>query len=83
MLVFGVFNVFVFKALILSPQSAGIYSSIAYVYALMGQIEESVEWFHKALGLRRNDTFSTTMLNYVIQQLSEDQPPYQGGFFFY
>lgn len=68
-----------FQALILSPQSASIYSAIAFVHALMGHIEESVEWFHKALGLRRDDTFSTTMLNYVIQQLSEDQPPFPGA----
>lgn len=39
-----------------------------------------MDWFHKALGLRRDDTFSTTMLNYVIQQLSEDQLPYPGEF---
>lgn len=45
----------------------------------MGQIEESVEWFHKALGLKRDDTFSTTMLNYVIQQLAEDQLPFPGS----
>lgn len=64
--------------MILSPQSAGIYSAIAYVHALMEQTEEAVEWFHKALGLRRDDTFSTTMLNYVIQQLSEEQPPFSG-----
>ncbi|KAF5273070.1 hypothetical protein FQR65_LT04812 [Abscondita terminalis] len=64
------------KALVLSPQSAGTYSAIGYVHALMNNTEEAVHWFHKALGLRRDDTFSTTMLNYVIEQLSIEQLPY-------
>lgn len=62
----------------LSPQSAGTYSAIGYVRALMGHTEEAVDWFHKALGLKRDDTFSTTMLGYVIEQLSEEQPAYPG-----
>lgn len=64
------------QALLLTPQSASIYSSIAYVYVLMENYEEAVEWFHKALGLKRDDAFSTTMLNYVIEQLTEEEPPY-------
>lgn len=44
----------------------------------MGYLEEAVNWFHKALGLKRDDIFSTTMLNYVIEQLSEDQLPFPG-----
>lgn len=66
------------QALVLSPQSAGTYSAIGYIHALMGHTEEAVDWFHKALGLRRDDTFSTTMLSYVIEQLSEEQAPYPG-----
>lgn len=66
------------EALLLSPQSAGIYSAIAYVHALNGELEEAVDYFHRALGLKRDDMFSTTMLNYVIEQLSEDQEPYPG-----
>lgn len=67
-----------FQALLLNPQSAGTYSAIAYVHVLMGHYEDAVDWFHKALGLKRDDTFSTTMLNYVIDQLTEEQPPYSG-----
>lgn len=66
--------------MILSPQSAGTYSAMAYAYTLMGRTEDAVEWFHKALGLRRDDTFSTSMLNYVIQLLSEEQLAYPGQF---
>ncbi|KAK5637885.1 hypothetical protein RI129_000202 [Pyrocoelia pectoralis] len=64
------------QALVLCPQSASTYSAIAYVHSLVNNIEDAVHWFHKALGLRRDDTFSTTMLNYVIEQLSMEQLPY-------
>ncbi|KAG5887178.1 hypothetical protein JTB14_028981 [Gonioctena quinquepunctata] len=64
------------QALLLTPQSASTYSALAYVQVLMGNYDEAVEWFHKALGLKRDDTFSTTMLNYVIEQLTEEKPPY-------
>ena len=39
-----------------------------------------MESFHKALGIRRDDTFSTTMLNNLIEQLMVDEPPFQGIF---
>ncbi|CAG9830325.1 unnamed protein product [Diabrotica balteata] len=66
------------QALLLTPQSASTYSAIAYVHVLMENYEQAVEWFHKALGLKRDDAFSTTMLNYVIDQLSDEKPPYPG-----
>ncbi len=43
-----------------------------------GNMYEAVESFHKALGIRRDDTFSTTMLNNVIEQLMVEEPPFQG-----
>lgn len=64
------------QALILHSQSPSTYAGIAYVHALMGNLQESVDWFHKALSLRRDDTFSSTMLNYVIEQLCEHDEPY-------
>ncbi|XP_057663630.1 cell division cycle protein 16 homolog isoform X2 [Diorhabda carinulata] len=64
------------QALLLHPQSAGTFAAIAYVNVLMENYEEAVEWFHKALGLKRDDAFSTTMLNYVIDKLTEDKLPY-------
>lgn len=42
----------------------------------MGKNEQAVDWFHKALGLKRDDTFSTTMLNYVIVHFANEQPAY-------
>ncbi|XP_030754617.1 cell division cycle protein 16 homolog isoform X2 [Sitophilus oryzae] len=62
------------QALLLQPQSASTFSAIAYVHVLMENYDEAVDWFHKALGLKRDDTFSTTMLNYVIEQWADRQP---------
>lgn len=67
------------QALILCPQSSSTFAGIAYVHALIGNLEDSVDWFHKALSIRRDDTFSSTMLNYVIEQLCEQQTPYLGA----
>lgn len=66
------------EALVLAPLSASTYSAIGYVQSLCGDLADAVESFHKALSLRRDDTFSTTMLNYVIDQLMHDTPPFQG-----
>jgi hypothetical protein len=67
------------QALVLRPLSASTYSSIGYVHALMGDLIEAVEAFHKALGIRRDDTFSTTMLNSVVEQMINDEPPFAGN----
>lgn len=53
---------------------------MGYAHAMMGNTLEAVDCFHKALGLRRDDTFSTTMLNYVIEQLVDDPKPFDGNF---
>ena len=64
------------QALVLIPMSASTYSAIGYVQALQGDLVEAVEAFHKALSLRRDDTFSTNMLNNVIEQLMIESPPF-------
>ena len=64
------------QALVLVPMAASTYSAIGYVQSLQGDLVEAVEAFHKALSLRRDDTFSTTMLNYVIEQLMLESPPF-------
>ena len=48
------------------------------VHALRGDLLEAIESFHKALGIRRDDTFSTTMLNFVVERMIGDDPPYSG-----
>lgn len=67
------------QALVLSPLNPSTYSAIGYVHALDGNTEQAVDAFHKALGIRRDDTFSTTMLSYVIEQLMEEQPAFAGA----
>ena len=57
---------------------ASTFSAIGYVHALKGELIEAVEAFHKALGIRRDDTFSTTMLNNVIEQMTNEEPTYIG-----
>ena len=64
------------QALVLIPMSASTYSAIGYVQSLKGDLVEAVEAFHKALSLRRDDTFSTTMLNFVIEQLMVESAPF-------
>ena len=51
---------------------------MGFIYAIIGRTEEAVDAFHKALGIRRDDTFSTTMLTYVIEQHAEDTVPFTG-----
>ena len=60
--------------------AASTFSSIGYVHALKGDLIEAVEAFHKALGIRRDDTFSTTMLNQVMESMLQEEPPYAGKF---
>lgn len=63
----------------MNPLSPNIYSEIGFVHALMGDLQESIDWFHKALSLRRSDAFSSTMLNYVIEQHGEEDEPFPGA----
>ncbi|KAG0412409.1 hypothetical protein HPB47_010452, partial [Ixodes persulcatus] len=65
------------QALVLSPKNASTLSAIGFVHSLMCHWSEAVDYFHKALGLQRDDTFSTTMLSQVIEHLMNELPPYQ------
>lgn len=64
------------QALVLNPLNASTYSAVGFIHAFMGNAQEAVDAFHRALGLRRDDTFTTTMLTYVMEQLIEESPPY-------
>ncbi|ELU11735.1 hypothetical protein CAPTEDRAFT_112734 [Capitella teleta] len=66
------------QALVLSPQNPSTFSAMGFIFSLNGQAAEAVDYFHKALGLRRDDTFSTTMLGYAIEQLMSDISPCEG-----
>ncbi|XP_041788186.1 cell division cycle protein 16 homolog [Anopheles merus] len=60
-------------ALSLKPLNAATYTAIGFVQALMGQLYDAVDSFHKSLSLKRDDVFTTTVLKYVIEDLTEVQ----------
>lgn len=62
----------------MSPQNASTLSCIGFIHALQGNLSDAVEVFHKALGLRRDDSFSISMLSYTMDYLMESLPPYIG-----
>uniref|UniRef100_A0A1A8RYP5 Cell division cycle 16 homolog n=1 Tax=Nothobranchius rachovii TaxID=451742 RepID=A0A1A8RYP5_9TELE len=66
------------QALVLIPQHASTYSAIGYVHSLMGDIESAIDYFHTALGLKRDDTFSVTMLGHCIEMYFGDTDSYIG-----
>uniref|UniRef100_A0A8D2CL96 Cell division cycle 16 n=1 Tax=Sciurus vulgaris TaxID=55149 RepID=A0A8D2CL96_SCIVU len=66
------------QALVLIPQNASTYSAIGYIHSLMGNFENAVDYFHTALGLRRDDTFSVTMLGHCIEMYIGDSEAYIG-----
>ena len=65
------------QALVLKPKSSSTYAAIGYTQTLMQKYFEAVESFHKALSLKRDDAFSTTMLNNVVEHLVDDITPYE------
>lgn len=44
----------------------------------MGNLKEAVKWFHKSLALKGDDTFSITMLKYILESLADEEAPYMG-----
>jgi len=67
------------QALVLSPLNPSTMASMGFVQVLMGETSGAVESFHKALGQRRDDTFSTTMLTYAMEQLVGEYPAFEGA----
>jgi hypothetical protein len=45
------------KALSLAPHKSSTYAAIGFTHHLMGQPQEAIEFYHRALGLKSNDTF--------------------------
>ncbi|XP_014232133.1 cell division cycle protein 16 homolog [Trichogramma pretiosum] len=64
------------QALILNPLNPATYSAIGFIHAMMGHTQEAVDACHRALGLRRDDTFTTTLLGFVMEQLIHESPPF-------
>lgn len=73
------------QAMVLSPQNSTTYVAIGFVYSLMFKWHEAVENFHKALGLKRDDTFTSHMINLAMDHLISCLTPLSGslvGLFF-
>ncbi|KAJ8256042.1 hypothetical protein COCON_G00199060 [Conger conger] len=66
------------QALVLIPQHASTYSAIGYVHSLMGDFESAIDYFHTALGLKRDDSFSVTMLGHCIEMYIGETDAYIG-----
>jgi len=67
------------KALLVCPGRSSTYASLGYVHALTGNACDAVEYFQKALALKRDDTFSTNMLNSVLDLYLNEAPPFPGA----
>ena len=70
------------RALSLAPRSASTYTALGFTHQLKGNFQshmgEAIECYHKALGLRPDDTFAQEMLTLaLIDQCAVTMPPYQ------
>lgn len=65
------------QALVLNPLNPTTYAAIGFIQSMMGNLQDAVDSCHRALGLRRDDTFTTTLLGYLMEQLIDESPPYQ------
>lgn len=66
------------QALAMSPQNASTLSCIGFIQALQGHLTDAVDMFHKALSLRRDDSFSISMLSYTMEHFMESSVPFKG-----
>ena len=69
------------KALSFAPRSASTYTALAFTHQLKGnfqcRLSEAIEYYHKALSLRPDDTFAQEMLTLaLIDQCAVTMPPY-------
>lgn len=69
------------RALSLTPRSASTYTALGFTHQLKGNFQshmgEAIECYHKALGLRPDDTFAQEMLTLaLIDQCAVTMPPY-------
>ena len=58
------------RALVLQPRSASTYAAIGFVLQLSSRTMDAIEYLHKALALKRDDSFATTLLNNSIERLA-------------
>ncbi len=56
------------QALGLCPMQPGTYAALGYTHHLLGNTAAAIEHYHKALGLRPDDSFTAEMLTQALQQ---------------
>lgn len=54
------------KALALCSRGAGTYAALGFTHHLQGNTALAIEYYHKALGLKPDDTFTVEMLNSAL-----------------
>ncbi|KAH8311925.1 hypothetical protein KR044_008602 [Drosophila immigrans] len=59
-------------ALLLKPQSATTYTAMGFIHALLGNLDEAIEFFHKSLALNRDCIVTSTILKNCIEDLMDD-----------
>ncbi|KAK9828405.1 hypothetical protein WJX81_004996 [Elliptochloris bilobata] len=59
------------QALGLCPGQPGTYAALGYTHHLQGDLEAAIEDYHKALGLRPEDTFTAEMLTEALKEAAE------------
>ncbi|XP_055384899.1 cell division cycle protein 16 homolog [Condylostylus longicornis] len=60
-------------ALLLKPSSSETYTAIGFIHALMGNLEEAIEYFHKSLSIFRDCVVTSTILKTCIEDLMEQE----------
>ena len=61
--------------LALTPHSAVIMASLGLAYHANGQLDEAIQQYHQALGVKPEDTLINTLLNKALQELFFVPPP--------
>jgi tetratricopeptide (TPR) repeat protein len=59
------------QALTIVPGCGATYSTLGLCFALIGEIERAMDAFHASLAKRPDDSFATTMLKYLVEELAE------------
>lgn len=49
------------------------YAAIGFIQALIGNTQEAIDSCHRALGIRRDDTFTTTLLGSLMEQILAEE----------
>lgn len=56
------------RALGISPCTPGTFAALGYTNHLMGNVQQAIEHYHKALGLKAEDSFVSMMLGIALEE---------------